>query len=63
MRRYNIIRPIMLLAIAYFAYNLVLFISQVAGVQQENAENLAFIGAVVAAVITYMVMVKKRENR
>ena len=64
MRGYNIWRPLLLLISAYLVYNIINVICLFAGVPQATGENIAFMGAIVTAVIAYSLMQKNRgKNR
>jgi hypothetical protein len=62
MRKFNIMRPLLILAIAYFAKSLTTFICLSLGASQVLASNLAFVAMMAAAILTYMKMNKSRNK-
>ena len=62
MRRYNIWRPIMLIAVALLTRSLVTNLCLLLGVDQETAESLGMIGMIIAALIMYTRMMKRNRK-
>lgn len=62
MRRYNFIRPLLLIAIALLTKSLVTNLCMVFGLEQEIASNLGFIAMIAAALIFYT-RIKKNRRR
>ncbi len=52
----------MLIAIAYFAKNLVSFVSVLFGAPDEIAENLGFIAMIITGISVFMYFNKKRKK-
>ncbi|MEK3732504.1 MULTISPECIES: hypothetical protein [Paenibacillus] len=53
MRRYNIWRPILLIAIALLTNNLVTNVCLLLGLAQNTASDIGFIAMIIAAFVTY----------
>lgn len=62
MRKYNIFRPILLLAVAFFVKTLTTTICLLLGAEQETASNIGFIAMLIAAVLTFQRM-NRRANK
>ncbi|WP_139991829.1 MULTISPECIES: hypothetical protein [Paenibacillus] len=62
MKRYNFIRPLMLIVIALLVKSLITNLCMVFGMEQGPAENLGFISMLIAAVIIYSRIAKKRRK-
>ncbi len=62
MRRYNFIRPLWILAIAYLTNIFVTNICRVLGSSEETAGNIGFLSMVIAAIITFSILNKKRKK-
>lgn len=62
MKRYNIWRPIMLIAIALLVNSMVTNLAMLLGMEQEPASNLGFLSMVLAAVIVYSRMKRPRKK-
>ncbi|MDQ0115853.1 hypothetical protein [Paenibacillus harenae] len=62
MRRYNFIRPLLLIAIALLTKSLVTNLCMVFGLGQETASNLGFIAMIAAALIFYTRIKKNRRK-
>jgi hypothetical protein len=58
-RRYNFFRPILIILVALFVKNLTEFICLAFGMNPTSAENLSFFAMVIAAVITYMRLMRR----
>jgi len=63
MRKFNIMRPLLILAVAYFAKNLTTLICEMAGASDAVTGNLSFIAMMVAAILTYMRLNRTKRNR
>jgi ABC-type cobalamin transport system permease subunit len=63
MQKFNIMRPLLILAVAFLANSLTKFICLLLGASQELAGNLSFIAMMVAAILTYIRMNKSRNKR
>lgn len=62
MRRYNFVRPLLLIAIALLTNSLVTNLCMVFGMEREMAGNIGFIAMIAAAVIVYTRMAKQRRK-
>jgi len=60
--RFNIIRPLMLILIAYTAKTLTQTIAMMAGVPQLQAENIGYICMIIAGIATYIAFNRKRKR-
>jgi membrane associated rhomboid family serine protease len=63
LRKFNIMRPLLILAVAYFAKNLTALICESLGASKALTGNLAFVAMMAAAIFTYMRMNKSKRNR
>jgi ABC-type cobalamin transport system permease subunit len=62
-QKFNIMRPLLILAVAFLAKSLTNFICILLGASVELAGNLSFVAMMVAAILTYMRMNKTRNKR
>ncbi|KRE40021.1 hypothetical protein [Paenibacillus sp. Soil522] len=62
MRKYNIIRPLILIVIALLVKSLVSNLCMVMGMAPAPAENIGFIAMIVAALIIYSKVVRNRRK-
>jgi len=62
MKKYNIWRPIFLIAIALLTKSLVTNLCLLFGLEQAMAENLGFMGMVIAAIIVFSRFEKRRRK-
>ncbi|SEU23133.1 hypothetical protein [Paenibacillus sp. NFR01] len=62
MRGYNISRPIMLIAIALLTRLLVNSVCLMFGMSPESASSLAMIAMIIAGLVTYNRMMKRRRR-
>lgn len=62
LKKYNLFRPVLLLAVAFLTYNVVSLICITFGVNEEAAGNYAFLAMMIAAIFTYM-RINKRNRR
>lgn len=62
MRRYNIWRPIMLIAVALLTRSLVYNLGTLFGMSSNSASNLAIAGMVIAALVMYNRMMNQRRK-
>lgn len=62
MKRYNVWRPIMLIAVALLTNGLVSNLAAVFGMSPESASNLGFIAMIIAAFVMYNRMMKFRRK-
>jgi hypothetical protein len=60
--RYNFIRPVLLIAIAFLVKSLVTNLCLVLGMEPEPAESLGFFAMIIAALVVYTRIVKKRKR-
>ncbi|QGQ93462.1 hypothetical protein EHS13_00220 [Paenibacillus psychroresistens] len=63
MRKFNIMRPLLILAVAFFAKNFTTFICSLFSASEGLTSNLSFIAMMAAAIFTYMRMTKSRNRR
>jgi hypothetical protein len=61
-RRFNFIRPLWIIAIAYLANTLVTNVSLLLGSSKDAATNLGTLAMIIAAIITFIQLNKRREN-
>lgn len=62
MKKYNYIRPILLIVTALLVKSLVTNVSMLLGMEAEAAANMGFMGMVLAALIMYIRMTKHRRK-
>jgi ABC-type cobalamin transport system permease subunit len=62
MRNYNFIRPLWIIAIAYLTRILVTNICLVLGSSKVAADNIGFLAMVIAAIVTFTMLNKKRRK-
>ncbi|MBD2845004.1 hypothetical protein IDH44_07365 [Paenibacillus sp. IB182496] len=62
MRKYNFIRPLMILIVAYLVNNLASNVSLLLGASQDAAANIGIIAMIVAALVLYTRMTRQRRN-
>jgi len=62
MRRYNFIRPLWILGIAYLTNIIVTTICGMLGSSVETAGNIGFISMIIAALITFNVLNKRKKK-
>ena len=60
--RYNFMRPILLIAIAFLTKSLVTNLCLVFGMEPEPAESIGFFAMIIAALIVYTRIVKNRKR-
>ncbi|GGF98240.1 hypothetical protein [Paenibacillus abyssi] len=63
MRKYNFIRPLLILAVAFLVNSLITTICLAMGASQETASNIAFVAMMIAVVITFIRLNKSRLKR
>lgn len=61
MRKYNFVRPLLLIAVALLVKSVVTNLSMVMGMKPEHAENLGFMAMIIAAIVVYLRIA--RNNR
>ncbi|RAV01999.1 hypothetical protein [Paenibacillus sp. YN15] len=62
MKKYNYIRPILLIVTALLVKSLVTNVCMLLGMEAEAAANMGFMGMVLAALIMYIRMTKQRRK-
>jgi hypothetical protein len=62
-QKFNIMRPLLILAVAYFAKTFTTFICSLFAASAGLTSNLSFIAMMAAAIITYIRMNKARNKR
>ncbi len=62
MRKYNYMRPILLIVTALLVKNLVTLVCSLLGMEAAAAENMGFMSMVLAALILYIRMTKSRRK-
>lgn len=62
LRKYNIIRPLMLIVIALIVKSLVSNLCMVMGMAPAPAENIGFIAMIIAALIIYSKVARNRRK-
>lgn len=60
--RFNLIRPIMLILIAYTAKTLTQTLALIAGMPELEAENIGYICMIIAGIATYIAYNRKRKR-
>ena len=63
MRRYNFMRPILIIAVAFLVNNMVSSISMLLGASEEAAGNYAFVAMMVAVIITFMRLNRRKPDK
>jgi hypothetical protein len=63
MQKFNIMRPLLILAVAFLAKSLTNFICILLGASVELADNLSFVAMITAAILTYIKLNKARNKR
>lgn len=61
--RFNLMRPILIIAVALFAKSIVTTISLLAGASEETASNIGFIAMIIAALIAFQRLNRNKHNR
>jgi hypothetical protein len=62
MRNFNLIRPLLIVLVAIFTKNLVEFICIISGFSKEIAENLGYLGMIIAAVVVFVRLNRRRNS-
>jgi hypothetical protein len=62
-RKFNFMRPLLILAVAFCAKSLVNLICILLGASAELASNLSFVAMMAAAILTYMKMNRASNKR
>lgn len=62
MGRYNMMRPLLLIAVALLTKSLVTNLCILLGMAQEPASNLGFIAMIIAAFVVYSRFAKQRRK-
>ncbi|WP_168118573.1 hypothetical protein [Paenibacillus sp. HB172176] len=62
MKRYNFIRPILLIVTAFLAKSLVTNLCMVFGMEKASAENIGFIAMILTALLMYTRITKNRRK-
>ncbi|MGM1050402.1 hypothetical protein SAMN05661091_5684 [Paenibacillus uliginis N3/975] len=62
MRRYNALRPVMLIAVALLTNSLFTNLCAMFGMSPESASNVGFIAMMIAALVMYNRMTKHRRK-
>ncbi|UNK18780.1 hypothetical protein MNQ98_01660 [Paenibacillus sp. N3/727] len=62
MRRYNALRPVMLIAVALLTNSLFTNLCGMFGMSPESASNVGFIAMMIAALVMYNRMTKHRRK-
>jgi hypothetical protein len=63
MGKFNIMRPLLLLAVAYFAKTFTTFICTLFAASEGLTSNLSFIAMMAAGIITFIRLNKTRNKR
>lgn len=63
MKKYNAMRPILLIAVALLTNSLVTNLCMLFGMEQEAASNLGFIAMMIAAIVIYTRFMKQRRRK
>lgn len=62
MRRYNVIRPLMLIITAFLMNSLVTNVCMLLGMEPEPASDVGFAAMVITAIVVYLRMFKRRPK-
>ena len=62
MRNYNLLRPLWLIAIALLTRLLVTSVCLLLGTSSETASNIGFIAMIIAAILTFRALNKRRRK-
>ncbi|CAM4176557.1 hypothetical protein L1N85_13670 [Paenibacillus alkaliterrae] len=62
MRKYNFIRPLMLIVSALLVKSLVTNLCMVMGMEPAPAENIGFIAMIITAIIIYSRIIRNRRK-
>jgi hypothetical protein len=62
MRKYNLMRPLIILVAAFATNNLVSFISLMFGATKETADNIGYFAMLVVAILLFMRMRKAQRK-
>ena len=62
MRKYNFLRPLLIILVAFFANNIATLICNAAGLAAETTEMIAVAAMVIAALFTYMRLSGKQRK-
>lgn len=63
MRRYNFVRPLLIILVAFATNNIVSFICYSFGVDKETTESVALGAMVLAALFTYMRLTRNQRRK
>ena len=62
MRRYNFMRPLLILAVAFASRSIAMTICLVLGASEEAAGNIAFVVMLIAVILTFIKLNKSRRK-
>ena len=62
MRNYNIMRPLLILAVAFASRSIAMTICLMLGASEEVAGNIAFMVMLIAVILTFMKLNKNRRK-
>lgn len=62
MRRYNIMRPLILIAVALLTRSLVTNLCIILGMEPEPASNVGFFAMMIAAIVVYSRFARQRRK-
>ncbi|MDF2670887.1 hypothetical protein QFZ80_005847 [Paenibacillus sp. V4I7] len=62
MRRYNFIRPLLIIAVAYLVNNIVANVCLMLGATKEAASNIGFAVMLIAVIITFIRLNKNKRK-
>ncbi|HIW32201.1 MAG TPA: hypothetical protein IAA29_05375 [Candidatus Paenibacillus intestinavium] len=62
MKKYNMMRPILLIAVALLTKSFVTNICMLLGMEQEPASNIGFFAMIIAAFVVYFRFSKQRRK-
>ncbi|MDF2963763.1 MAG: hypothetical protein K0S39_5498 [Paenibacillus sp.] len=62
MRKYNFIRPLLIIAVAFLVNNIAVNVCLMFGTTKETASNIAFAAMLVAVIITFSRLNRKKRD-
>lgn len=56
-------RPILILLVAFFCYNLTILIGTLFGMSEQSAENVAYVVMVIGAILAFLRLNRQKEQK
>jgi preprotein translocase subunit SecG len=63
LRRYNFMRPILVIAVAYLVNSIIFNVCIAMGKTHEAASNIGFAAAIIAVIITFIILIQKKRGK